>query len=148
MCQRNRDDSVRVQPYPNTVEQLADCAAVVAVHGRDATRADDHAGNLAAHFAPRPTTDAGRISTTMPPMADITARSLELFLDYARDADNWGGTPLVGGNVGGSREDNGNLTQLKQAGLVTTFNHDPGDTWIRFTEAGRALAAEHGVEMV
>ncbi|CAJ1505588.1 hypothetical protein [[Mycobacterium] burgundiense] len=44
--------------------------------------------------------------------SDITARSLELFLDYARDAGNWGGTPLVGGNVCGSREDNGNLTQL------------------------------------
>lgn len=79
-------------------------------------------------------------------MADITARSLELFLDYARDADNWSGTPLVGGNVGGSPADNGNLTQLKQAGLIRTAD-DSGDVFIYFTEAGRALAAEHGVSI-
>lgn len=80
-------------------------------------------------------------------MADITARSLELFLDYARDAPNWGGTPLVGGNVGGSREDNGNLTQLKQARLITTGD-DSGDVFIYFTDAGESLAAEHGIELL
>ena len=30
---------------------------------------------------------------------NITARSLEVFLEYAKDADNWSGAPLVGGNV-------------------------------------------------
>ena len=79
-------------------------------------------------------------------MADITDTSLELFLDYARDAGNWSGTPLIGGNVGGSKEDRGNLTQLKRAGLITTFEWE-GDKWIDFTDAGRALAAEHGVEL-
>ncbi|MFA5709359.1 hypothetical protein [Mycolicibacterium sp.] len=79
-------------------------------------------------------------------MAEITARSLELFLDYARDAGNWGGTPLVGGNVGGSREDNGNLTQLKQAGLIQTSDDD-GDVFIHFTAAGAALAAKHDIEL-
>jgi hypothetical protein len=79
-------------------------------------------------------------------MNDITERSMKLFLDYARDADNWGGKPLIGGNVGGYAEDRGNLTQLKQAGLITTFKYD-GETWIDFTDTGRALAAEHGVEM-
>lgn len=79
-------------------------------------------------------------------MVDITERSLELFLAYAADAGNWGGTPLVGGNVGGSREDSGNLTQLKRAGLVTTLEDD-GAVFIRFTESGRAFAAEHGVEI-
>jgi hypothetical protein len=74
----------------------------------------------------------------------ITATSLALFLAYAKDAGNWGGSPLVGGNVGGSKEERGNLTQLKRAGLLTTFNDD-GDTWIDFTEEGKALAAEHGV---
>lgn len=43
-------------------------------------------------------------------MITLTPRSPELFFDYARDAGNWGGTPLVGGNVGGGREDNGNLS--------------------------------------
>lgn len=80
-------------------------------------------------------------------MANLTARSLELFLDYARDADNWGGTPLVGGNVGGSPADNGNLTQLKQEGLIQTGD-DGGAVFIYFTDAGRALAAEHGVSIV
>lgn len=80
-------------------------------------------------------------------MANITERSLELFLAYAEDAGNWSGTPLVGGNVGGLREDRGNITQLKQAGLITTFSDEPGSHWIRFTDAGIALAAEHGIEI-
>ena len=75
---------------------------------------------------------------------NITAASLALFLDYANDAGNWGGTPCIGGNVGGSAEDRGNLTQLKVAGLVTTFRDD-GDTWLSFTPAGRTLAEENGV---
>ncbi len=82
-------------------------------------------------------------------MADpITERSLALFLAYAKDAPNWSGTPLVGGNVGGGsleerRRNRGNLTQLKQAGLIETWT-DNG-TWIEFTDAGHALAAAHDV---
>ena len=76
----------------------------------------------------------------------ITARSLEVFLAYAADADNWSGTPLVGGNVGGSKEERGNLTQLKQAGLIRTSTEE-GCTWILFTPAGKALAAEHGIAL-
>ncbi len=78
---------------------------------------------------------------------NLTARSLEIFLAYAKDACNWSGTPLVGGNVPCSKEDRGNLTQLKQAGLITTFV-DEGNTWMDFTEAGKALAVEHGVSVV
>jgi hypothetical protein len=76
----------------------------------------------------------------------LTTNSLNLFLDFARDAGNWSGTPLVGGNVGGSKEQRGNITQLKQAGLIKTFK-DAGETWVTFTPAGIALAAEHGVEV-
>lgn len=76
----------------------------------------------------------------------ITQTSLDLFLAYARDAGNWSGTPCVGGNVGGSKEDRGNLTQLKRAGLITTDKSD-GQTWVNFTDAGRVLAAAHGVEI-
>ena len=79
-------------------------------------------------------------------MADITAKSLEVFLAYARDAANWSGTPLVGGNVGGGPEERGNLTQLKRAGLIGTFKSD-GLHWVTFTEAGTKLAAEHGVDV-
>jgi len=76
----------------------------------------------------------------------ITSKSLELFLAYARDAGNWSGTPLVGGNVGGDVEGRGNLTQLKQAGLIRTQTAE-GNTWICFTGAGRALAASHEIQL-
>jgi len=79
-------------------------------------------------------------------MIHLTERSLQLFLDYASDAGNWGGTPLIGGNVGGGREDTGNLTHLKKAGLITTAA-DGQAVFIYFTDAGRALAAEHGVDI-
>lgn len=74
----------------------------------------------------------------------ITKQSEELFLAYAADAGNWSGTPMVGGNVGGSKADRGNLTQLKQAGLIETW-YDDGYTWLRFTADGVAFAASHGI---
>lgn len=78
--------------------------------------------------------------------ANITPVSLALFLAYAEDAGNWSGQPLVGGNVGGSKEDRGNLTQLKRAKLITTCT-DEGCTWLSFTDAGKALAAEHNIKL-
>jgi len=50
---------------------------------------------------------------------NITSESKRVFIAYANDAPNWNGMPLVGGNVGGSKEERGNLTQLKRAGLIT-----------------------------
>ena len=79
-------------------------------------------------------------------MTNITARSLEVFLAYANDAGNWGGVPLVGGNVGGDKAERGNLTQLKKSGLIET-DVDEGHTWLYFTDAGKALAAEHGIAL-
>ena len=75
---------------------------------------------------------------------DITETSLKVFLAYAKDAGNWSGTPLIGGNVGGSKEEPGNLAQLKRAGLIQTFRSD-GDDFVEFTEEGRKLAASHGI---
>jgi hypothetical protein len=77
-------------------------------------------------------------------MTNITETSLKVFLAYADDAGNWNGQPLVGGNVGGSKEERGNITQLKQAGLITT-DIDEGNTWLQFTDAGKALALGHGI---
>jgi hypothetical protein len=79
-------------------------------------------------------------------MTNITETSLVVFLAYANDAGNWNGQPLVGGNVGGSKEERGNITQLKQAGLITT-EIDEGCTWLQFTESGKFLALEHGIEI-
>lgn len=77
-------------------------------------------------------------------MIELTEASKSLFIRYAKDAGNWSGTPLVGGNVGGSKEDRGNLTDLKKNGLITTF-HDEGHIWISFTDAGREYAASLGI---
>jgi hypothetical protein len=74
----------------------------------------------------------------------ITEKSLAVFLAYAKDAGNWSGTPLIGGNVGGTKEERGNLTQLKKAALIKTMRSD-GCDWICFTDAGKALALEHGI---
>jgi len=77
-------------------------------------------------------------------MEDLTKRSFELFLEYAKDASNWNGTPLVGGNVFHSKIENGNLTDLKKKNLITTFE-DEGDIWINFTDVGKNLAKENGI---
>lgn len=76
----------------------------------------------------------------------ITDQSKALFLAYAKDAPNWNGTPMVGGNVGGSKEERGNLTQLKRAGLITTFSEE-GCLWVEFTTAGKEYAASLGVSI-
>ena len=81
---------------------------------------------------------------TMEKQNNITETSLQVFLMYAKDAGNWGGTPLIGGNVGGGKEERGNITQLKQAGLIRTEQAD-GCSWVFFTDAGKAFAAQHGI---
>ena len=79
---------------------------------------------------------------------NLTEASKNLFLAYAEDSGNWGGTPLVGGNVCllGEKEDRGNLTQLKRAQLLSTFRSD-GCTWVEFTVAGREYAKQHGINL-
>src|SRR3990167_835915 len=71
---------------------------------------------------------------------------MQLFIAYAKDAGNWGGSPLVGGNVSDSKEDRGNLTQLKRAGLVKTET-DEGNIWLYFTPRGKVYAKELGVDL-
>jgi len=76
----------------------------------------------------------------------ITDKSLKLFLAYAADAENWNGEPLVGGNIKATKESRGNLTQLKKTGYITTFDDD-GCVWMSFTDNGKKLAADHGIEI-
>lgn len=75
---------------------------------------------------------------------NITQQSKELFIKYANDAGNWSGCPLVGGNVADTKENAGNLTQLKRAQLLTTHKED-GDSWINFTPLGFEYAASLGI---
>ena len=77
---------------------------------------------------------------------ELTEASKALFLAYARDAGNWSGTPMVGGNVGGSKQDAGNLTDLKKKGLLSTFESDDLE-WVQFTPAGIEYANSQGVEI-
>jgi hypothetical protein len=76
----------------------------------------------------------------------LSEGALKLFLAYAADASNWSGSPLVGGNVEHGLPENGYLTALKKAGLLTTFV-DERLPWINFTEAGVSLAAQHGIKV-
>jgi hypothetical protein len=76
-------------------------------------------------------------------VSSLTDSSRELFLGLAEDAGNWSGTPLVTVDAAGR----GNLTHLKRLGLVTTFADEDGCVFAEFTEAGVALAAEHGIDL-
>ena len=73
-----------------------------------------------------------------------TDATLARFIEYARDARNWGGTPLVGGNVGGDTADKGYIVNMKLRGWAKTYL-EGADAFLRFTAEGKALAAEHGV---
>jgi hypothetical protein len=72
----------------------------------------------------------------------ITAESLELFIELASDAENWNGQPIV--NI--SKEQRGNLSDLKKKGLLVTFR-DEGCDWVDFTPEGKALAENHGIQI-
>ncbi len=79
----------------------------------------------------------------------LTPRSYDLLIAHMKDAGNWSGAPLVGGNVTFTKEDRGNLTQLKIAGLIKTeVDEDRKDlTWMYFTRSGKELASELGIEL-
>ena len=73
----------------------------------------------------------------------ISLTALWLFIDYASDAPNWSGQPLVGGNVNQGPRENGYLTALKKAGLlITEVPEADGHAFVIFTDKGRALASD------
>jgi hypothetical protein len=77
----------------------------------------------------------------------LTPASLKLFLFYAEDACNWDGNPWLNGNRDFTKEDRGNLTQLKRTGLLLTFKDDELGEYIQFTDAGKAFALTHGIKI-
>lgn len=72
---------------------------------------------------------------------NLTPASQALFEAIARNLGNWSGTPPCYDHI--TKENRGNLTQLKRAGLVTTFRSD-GEEWIDMTNAGLAKATAAG----
>ena len=79
---------------------------------------------------------------------NITEESKNLFIAFAEDSGNWDGMPVLGGNVDVSKEQRGNLTQLKKEGLITT-EYEPEErlTWLTFTEDGERYANELGINL-
>ncbi len=74
--------------------------------------------------------------------SNLTQDSFNLFISLAKDAENWQGEPLV--DI--TKEQRGNLTDLKKKNLLTTF-HDEGCEWAIFTADGIALAAANNIEI-
>lgn len=73
----------------------------------------------------------------------LTEQSFKLFIDLATDAPNWNGSPIL--DI--TKEQRGNLTDLKKHGLVTTSKDPDGYDWVDFTDAGIALANENGLDI-
>lgn len=74
--------------------------------------------------------------------SSLTQDSLNLFIALAKDAADWGGQPLI--DI--TKEQRGNLTDLKKKNLLTTFR-DEGCDWAIFTSEGIALAAANNIEI-
>jgi hypothetical protein len=72
------------------------------------------------------------------------ADAISLFIAYAKDAANWNGTPLLGGNIELGTAESMQMVYLLHHDLITTFNDD-GHVWVAFTESGKRLAAEMGI---
>ena len=82
-------------------------------------------------------------------MINLTPDTLTFFRNLVDDSGNWGGSPMIGNgsNIpGDASAHRGHLTALKKAGLVTSFK-DRSDTFVEFTAAGRAYAAELGMQV-
>ena len=84
---------------------------------------------------------------------ELTPASLETFLMYAKDAPNWSWSPWVSaGNITPTNAQRGNLADLVKKGLIRILDGEglggAWETYIRFTDAGVELAAQHGVEVV
>lgn len=78
---------------------------------------------------------------------ELTGESLALFVAFAKDSGNWGGMPMIGGNVGtkeSAKRDRGNITDLKRKGLITTCR-DEGCDFVCFTQLGIEFAKQIGI---
>jgi hypothetical protein len=80
-------------------------------------------------------------------MVKLSERATELFTAYARDAGNWSGNPMVGGNVpSNGKSDRGYILALKRQGLITTYT-EYGCVWIVFTDKGLEYASTLGIKV-
>ena len=77
---------------------------------------------------------------------ELTPKSEQVLLDYARDAENWNGEPLVGANVrcGTIKQDKAALEDLRDKGLII-LRIEEGSTFIKYTLEGKKYAARKGI---
>lgn len=85
--------------------------------------------------------------TKSPATPVLSEACKSLLLEYWNDKGNWSGTPLVGGNVDSSTENNGYITDLKKKGLITTWNDGRNSDgtpsmWMEFTDLCRSMMRE------
>jgi len=76
--------------------------------------------------------------------------TLGRFLEYAADARNWDGSPWVkhaNVNGAGTPANNGYICNMKKRGWITTHEVEPGEAVIKFTDAGKAVAATWGISL-
>ena len=76
----------------------------------------------------------------------LTNESKALFEALVKDAGNWAGEPMLGGNVPSDNTTRGNITDLKRKGLIETFR-DAGDTFVIFTDNGKEYANSIGLHV-
>lgn len=80
-------------------------------------------------------------------MNGLTKDSHDTFMLYADDAGNWSGNPWVSeGNIQPTKAQRGNLSDLVKKGLIEIVDYEPG-TYIKFTDAGKAYAGAHGIDL-
>lgn len=93
-----------------------------------------------------PNTPLAEVAEPEAPAAKASA-SLVTFLAYAEDAPNWSMNPWVSqGNIDATPAMRSHLRTLAKQGLITLAKID-GNAFIGFTEAGVALAAQHGLNV-
>ena len=92
---------------------------------------------------------------TPTPSGDLTPAAKDLFLDYARQAANWGDTPwlsIVNNDDGLRPEQFADLDALEAKGLIAVSRKPNGqldleDGFLQFTQKGKDLAAANGVDV-
>jgi hypothetical protein len=92
---------------------------------------------------------------TPTPSGDLTPAAKDLFLDYARQAENWGDTPwlsIVNNDDGLRPEQFADLDALEAKGLIAVSRKPNGqldleDGFLQFTQKGKDLAAANGVDV-
>jgi hypothetical protein len=76
----------------------------------------------------------------------LPAGSLSYFIDLAKDAGNWNGTPWFDGNVAAGKSASGYVNRLVKAGLIESHDDD-GKAFCVFTAKGIEGAAKLGIDL-